>query len=82
MDLLCKDKNNNLVVIELKKYGAPTYSIIDQITRYMGFIKEKVADKNQDVRGIIIVGQKDEKLEYSVKAIPKLEVKTFRFIIE
>lgn len=82
IDLLCKDKESNLVVIELKKYGAPTYSIIDQIARYIGFVKEKIADKNQKVRGILIVGEKDEKLIYAAKAIPNLDVKTFRFSIE
>lgn len=82
IDLFCKDKNGDLVVIEIKKYGAPNYSIIDQITRYIGYVKEKIAKSDQKVRGIIIVGQKDEKLEYSVKAIPNLEVKTFKFTIE
>lgn len=82
IDILCKDKNENIVVVELKKFGAPTYSIIDQITRYMGCVQDKIAKTNQKVRGIIIVAKKDENLEYSVRAIPNLTVKTFKFIIE
>lgn len=81
LDLLCKDKEGNLVVIELKKYGVKTYSIIDQISRYMGYIKKHLAKEGQKVRGIIVVGQKDEKLEYSASAIPNLEIKTFKLTI-
>ena len=82
IDLLCEDINKDLVVIELKKYGAPNYSIIDQITRYMGYIQEHDAKQTQKVRGIIIIGNKDEKLEYAAKAIPNLMVKTYKVIIE
>jgi hypothetical protein len=82
IDLLCEDKNKDLVIIELKKYGAPNYSIIDQIARYMGYIKEHEAKPTQKVRGIIIIGQKNEKLTYAAKAIPNLIVKTFKFMIE
>jgi hypothetical protein len=81
IDLFCTDKDNNLVVIELKKFDARNYSIIDQISRYMGYIKDKVAKENQKVRGIIVVGNVDEKLKYSAKAIPDLQVKTFKFSI-
>jgi hypothetical protein len=77
IDLFCKDKNNDLVVIELKKYGVNNYSIIDQISRYMGFVKDNVAKENQKVRGIIIVGKIDESLKYSAKIIPNLEIKSF-----
>lgn len=82
IDILCKDKNGDLVVVELKKYGAPNHSIIDQITGYMGYIKDKEAKENQKVRGIIIIGRKDERLEYSARVIPNLTVKTFKFSIE
>jgi hypothetical protein len=82
IDLLCVDINGDLVIIELKKYGVPTYSTIGQITRYMGYVKEHEAKPAQKVRGIIIIGQKDKNLEYSAKAIPNLIVKTFKFMIE
>ena len=76
LDLLCKDKNGNLVVIELKKMKAGS-SIIDQIQRYMGWVMDHKAEKGQKVRGIIIVGKKDTALEYAVKANPNIEIKVF-----
>jgi len=82
IDILCTDRNNDLVVIELKKYDAPKSSVIDQITGYMGYVRKHIAKEEQKVRGIIICGQKDEKLIYSASAVNNLEVKTFRIIIE
>ncbi|NOZ80306.1 MAG: DUF91 domain-containing protein [DPANN group archaeon] len=81
IDLFCKDKENNLVVIELKKFGAKEYSIIDQISRYMGYIKNHVAKENQKVRGIIVVGNVSDKLKYASSIIPNLEVKSFKINI-
>jgi len=82
IDILCTDRNNDFVVIELKKYDAPKSSVIDQITGYMGYVRKHIAKGEQKVRGIIICGQKDEKLIYSASAVNNLEVKTFKIIIE
>lgn len=76
LDLLCKDKEGNLVVLELKKMKAGS-SIIDQIQRYMGWVMEHKAEPGQKVRGIIIVGKKDTALEYAVKANPNIKIKVF-----
>jgi hypothetical protein len=76
LDLLCEDKDGTLVVVELKK-GAAGSSIIDQITRYMGWVMVNKARPNQRVRGIIIVGTSDTVLEYAVKASPLITVKVF-----
>jgi hypothetical protein len=62
IDLLCRDSNGHIVVIEIKKFRAGTGSIIDQITRYMGGARHHVAGPGQQDRGIIIVGKPDEKL--------------------
>ncbi len=76
LDLLCIDKENNLVVIELKK-GKAGSSIIDQIQRYMGWIITHKAEPEQKVRGIIVVIKKDTALEYAVKANPAICVREY-----
>lgn len=81
IDLLCQDKHGNLVVLELKKFGARQDSIIDQVTRYMGWVQKHVAKGNQKVRGIIVVAKADDKLHYAVSAIPHLQIKTFNLTI-
>ena len=77
IDLLCRDRRGSFVVIEIKKFRASAESIIDQVTRYMGWVQEHLAPPRVTVRGIIIVGVVDERLSYSVKAVPNLEMKCF-----
>ena len=75
IDLLCKDKAGNFVVIELKKAAVSSRTIIDQVTRYMGWVRQNMAAPRQRVRGIVVVGTPDEKLTYSALAVPDLETK-------
>jgi RecB family endonuclease NucS len=77
IDLLCKDRRGGLVVVELKSFGARTNEIIDQIARYMGYVKIHIARPEQIVRGIIVVGQVQDSLSYAVLTIPNLEIRTF-----
>lgn len=77
IDLLCKDGRGNFVIVELKSFGGRTSEIIDQITRYMGYIKTHLATARQLVRGIIVAGKVEDALSYAVVAIPNLEVRTF-----
>ncbi len=77
IDLLCRDSKRNLVVVELKRFGASTESIIDQVTRYMGWVQEHLTKGRQSVRGYIVVGKVEKKLQYSVRAVRNLKVKCF-----
>lgn len=71
IDILAKDKaNKNFVVIELKK-GKSSDDVVGQIARYMGWIKDKKGDKN--VKGVIIVGAYDRRLEFALKIVPNIE---------
>jgi len=81
LDLLCEDKDSNLVVVELKKDKAGP-SIIDQIQRYMGWIMKNKANPGQKVRGIIVVGKKDTALEYAARANPNISVRLFSIHFE
>lgn len=78
IDLLCKDRRGNFVVVELKRFRASTESITDQVTRYIGWVQEHLAKRRGTVRACIVVGKIDKKLEYSVRAIPNLRVKCLR----
>jgi RecB family endonuclease NucS len=77
IDMLCVDGNKNLVVIELKA-GKADERVCGQILRYMGWVKENLAD-NRNVRGIIIANEFTESLRYAVKAMPDVTLKGYEF---
>jgi restriction system protein len=47
-----KDKKE-LLVVELKK-GRASDNVVGQIQRYMGYVLEELAEKNQKVKGVIL----------------------------
>ena len=79
LDLLCKDASDNYVVVELKRMQG-TDQVVGQILRYMGWLRE--AHKTDNVRGIIIVGKKDQTLLYAANAVPNVQVKEFKVLID
>lgn len=74
IDFLAVEKTtDDLVVIELKR-NQTSDSTVGQILRYMGWVKENVAEQNQNVKGLIICKQLDDALKYAVKEIPNISV--------
>jgi len=72
IDILARDKqNNSYVVVELKK-NQTSDDTIGQVARYMGWIKDNKKDNN--VRGIIIAAEYDQKLEYALKVIQNIQL--------
>jgi len=78
IDLLAVDKDkNDLVVIELKR-GRTSDKTVGQILRYMSWVEENVAEKGQNVRGIIIANDIDKALSYAIKHLEGIDVKTYK----
>ena len=74
IDILATDKNSDFVVIELKK-GKKNDEVVGQTLRYIGWVRRNLAKDNQKVRGIIIVRERDKKLEYALQEVgPKIKV--------
>ena len=72
MDILAKDKKTgSYVVIELKR-NQTSDDTIGQITRYMGWVKQELGDDG--VRGVIIAGSYDQRLDYARVMMPELDV--------
>jgi hypothetical protein len=72
IDILAKDKETGgYVVIELKK-DQTSDDTVGQVARYMGWVKR---NKNtDDVKGVIIAGQYDQKLDYALGVVQNVEV--------
>jgi hypothetical protein len=79
LDLLCEDTSGNYVVVELKRTQG-TDQVVGQISRYMGWLMETYPEKK--IRGIIIVGKKDQALTYAAMAVPNVEIKKFKIQID
>jgi len=76
MDFLCLDEADNIVVIEIKRKG--TDETLAQLCRYMGWVKENLAEENQKVMGLIVSENKDIKLEYAIKVVPNVTLKQMK----
>ena len=73
IDILAKDKKTGAhVVIELKR-NQTSDDTVGQVLRYMGWVKQNLRDDN--VRGIVIAGKYDEKLQMASQMVSdKLDV--------
>lgn len=77
IDLLFVDRDRNYVVVEIKRPTADYREVVGQITTYMGWVRKNLARTGQNVKGIIVVGKKSERLEYSLDLVPDVSVRTF-----
>lgn len=78
MDILAVSKDNKtLLVVELKK-GRSSDVVVGQCQRYMGYVKEELAEKNQDVRGVIIAFEDDKKIQRALSVTQNIEFYTYK----
>ena len=68
---LSKDKKTFLVV-ELKK-GRVSDNVVGQIQRYMGYVKQDLAEKNQEVKGVIIGFEDDVKIQRALSVSSNID---------
>jgi len=73
LDILAisKDKKT-LLVVELKK-GRVSDSVVGQIQRYMGYIKDELAEDYQDVKGVIIGLDDDLRIRRALSVTTNIE---------
>lgn len=77
IDLLARSKDDKeWLVIELKK-GKSDDQVVGQVLRYVGWIQENEARKNQKVKGMIIAKEKSEKLLYAIKTLRNVSLMTY-----
>jgi len=79
IDLLVKD-NRGYLVIELKR-GSTSDKTVGQIARYMGWVKENIAE-GEHVNGLIIAKKTSEKLRMACKALDKIDLKEYKLSIQ
>lgn len=69
IDILAVSKDRKrLLVVELKR-GRTSDVVVGQVLRYMGFVKEQLAEADQTVEGVIIALEDDQKLRWALSAV-------------
>lgn len=72
IDILAISKDGQrLLVVELKR-GRASDVVVGQILRYMGYVKEQIAEPHQSVEGAIIALDDDQKLRWALLAVPNI----------
>ena len=73
IDILAVSKDNKeILVVELKK-GRASDLVVGQIQRYMGFVKEELAEDDQAVKGVIIALEDDLKIKRALSVAVNIE---------
>ena len=73
---ISKDKKT-ILVVELKK-GRVSDNVVGQIQRYMGYVKEELAEDNQNVKGIIIGLEDNLKIKRALSVTSNIEFYRYR----
>jgi restriction system protein len=83
IDLLAIDKQRKeFFVIELKK-GKSSDAVVGQILRYMDWVQKNKVEKGVGVKGIIIVKEVDNNLEYALSALKgKVNISCFVYNVK
>jgi restriction system protein len=82
IDILAISKNKKeILVVELKK-GRVSDVVVGQVQRYMGYVKEELAEKNQEVRGVIIAFEDDVKIHRALSVANNIDFYTYKIHFE
>ena len=68
---ISKDKQT-LLVVELKR-GRGSDVVVGQILRYMGYVRDELAEENQKVKGVIIAQEDNPRMQRALSMIPDIE---------
>lgn len=72
IDILAISRDRKrLLVVELKR-GRVSDVVVGQVLRYMGYIKEEIAEDDQTVEGAIIALEDDQKVRWALSAVPSI----------
>jgi restriction system protein len=73
IDILAVSKDNKtLLVVELKK-GRASDVVVGQTLRYMGYVKDVLAEERQTVRGVIIASEDDQRMKRALSMVPTID---------
>jgi restriction system protein len=72
IDILAVSKDKKRVLVVELKRGRASDSVVGQVLRYMGFVKEQIAEEGQTVEGAVIVAEDDQRLRWALLNVPSV----------
>ena len=82
IDILAISKDRKrLLIVELKR-GRASDVVVGQTLRYMGFVKEQIAEQDQIVEGAIIALEDDPKIRWALIAVPTVAFYRYKIRFE
>lgn len=75
VDILARDANDTVVVIELKA-GMAAPEALTQLLAYMGTVSKQ---QGEAVRGILVAGDFHPRVVFAVRAVPNVKLRRYRF---
>lgn len=75
IDIIAKDRNNAIVVIELKA-GTAAPEALTQLLAYMGVIAKQ---EQEPIRGILVAGGFHPRIIFAARAVPNVQLRQYRF---
>ena len=78
IDLLTTNESGDFVIIELKK-GKADYIVFGQISNYIGWVKDNLAQPNQKVNGIICVYEADNTLKSAISTSSNITLYEYKY---
>ena len=66
-----------MLVVELKK-GRVSDMVVGQIQRYMGYVKDELAEEHQTVRDVIIGFEDDVRIQRALSVAPIIDFYTYK----
>jgi RecB family endonuclease NucS len=81
IDLLAVSIENDLVVIELK-VSRGYDRVVGQLLRYVGWIKENLAEGDQRVRGVIVARSISEDLQLACGGLPDISLFEYELSVQ
>lgn len=80
IDILAISKDRKtILVVELKK-GRVSDKVVGQIQRYMGYVKEELCEADQNVKGIIIGLDDDNRIKRALAVTTNIEF--YRYVLD
>jgi restriction system protein len=78
LDILAVSKDKKrLLVVELKK-GRASDAVVGQLLRYMGFVKDELAEDDQEVVGMVIAQEDSPRLRRALSMLPNVDFRRYQ----